>query len=784
MNNYSERDINMMRYLGSQIECYLHNKLIQDKTETNILTTDILKPISETNKYFNNFYIENSSNKNATNKIRFYDASNEESSVNANTIVFNTTFFDSKRLNIIRADSQNIIKNITYSYDYLSEPKENLFIPQTFPTNKGEDVPLLYYLSFIAPKIYLEICSSYVNPFFVTLFQDYQNNIPVQSGQTLNTINSWCQNSNYIDGACGADKSNPRCACQKCYNNHSYQNRIIAQKLIGSDVSNTDPWCYYPQCAKGSAIKNQINVNRSVCSNLSVSGIFINPSEYSNVNISNTDVSASAYNNNGINITSNEGCNSCTSNQDCKIVNNNLTCVDKSSSVSQENKLGGKSSNVPVMNRVYFILAIIIGVFIVITVAVSFIFHKIPIVKFISTPIIIILIILCSIMIYLNRTSEDFTFPDYFTNTPSCDKVGCYSDIDCNNQAINGQVCIYNECSVPIGSFVTQGKITDYPYINKEPVKNCVITNLLHAPESIYTGGYFYLTFINNTLYAFAEHCTLSFDGIKWVEKAQKNGQLGFNPYSPTYIPTNFDTTIDNNFVYNNNIYLVNSNEKGLIFDVYNTLNDSWDILEPIKELDGSYKNYAIGIDDSLLYIYDSSTQYLFIYDIYKNTYTKNKSKVLSYKPQKLLIFNNTLFFIAFSQNSFYIYNWDLNKNDIELYYNQNLTYQIQKIVSIDNGQIELFVYNSNTPANIITFSISDKKFNTPVLINSNGTDTEYFYSYLVCRNNKYTFIMAQTGEIYRLHLYQDSSGFVFNLNICYVITNFDVPKNFPIEQI
>ena len=794
-NYYSERDINMMSYLGSQIECYVNNRIVQKKLNNDILTTETIQSINDNMTDLEDFYIENKAVLNPKSSMRYYYWSTPTTltlvpKVDAKTVLSTFNLYASKdtsRLIIKSNDTEGYqIYNITYSYDYLNETEEDLFFPQTF-INKTETLPLLYYLSYIAPKIYLEICSSYVNPFFVTLFQDFQNNTPVKSGQTLNTINSWCQNSPYLSAACAVDKSNPRCACQKCYNNHSYQNRIIAKKLMGSDVSNTDPWCYYPQCAKGSAIKNQLGVNRSVCSNLSVAGIFINPSEYSNVNISNTDVSASAYNNNGINITSNEGCNSCTLNQDCKVINNNLKCVDRTSSVSQENVLGENSPSSK-NSRVYLILSIITGVFIVLTLVISLLLHKIPIINLISTPVIIISIILCAIFVYLNSTKESFTFPDYVTDSHGCNTVACYSDNDCNGEAIEGQVCMYNECSIPIGSFVDNGKITDYPYSDNKPVRNCIITNLLYAPPVYYTGTYLYSRFINNTLYAFAANCILSFDGTKWVEKTKQTSQSGFNPYSPVYTNQPAEPNFDNQcFVYNNNIYLPNGYMSLLSFDIYNPLDDSWSILSsPIKELPGTanLESYTINVYQTSLYIYDNSTRHaMYVYDMSTNKYTKTTlSSTSSSTIIKLFIINNTVFLL---DKTFHLYTWNTGEKDIKLYYDgsQKLGGVIDKILNIDDtGQIEFLVSNEEKYY-YITFSLSDKNFNQPMEVTT--YDSVLNNPYIICRNNsKYTFIMSATGEIYRLHVVKDSKSSFLNINPCYGITNFDIPKSFPINQI
>ena len=772
---YYDKDVNMMNYLGSKIECYVLNKLIKDNiTENQILSHGSLSKIVNVKlDLFEKFYSQIVNNTSTKAKIRYYDQTfNLQNNIDFSDV--NSSVDTSARISITQTQP---IYNLTYDYSYLTNTDFN---PNLFDKDKG--VPLLYLLSFIAPKIYLEICSSNVNNFFVNLFQDYKNGVPIKSGQTLNTINSWCKDSPYVSYACAADKSNPRCACQKCYNKHSYQNRMIAKQLLDSDSSNTDPWCYYPDCAKGSAIKNQLGVNRSVCSNLSVAGIFVNPSEYSNVNISNTEVSASAYNNNGINITSNEGCNSCTSNQHCLVKNNQITCVDNSS-VSQENKLGEKSSSSS--HSIYLILTIIIGVFIAITAVVSFILHKNPAVKFISTPVIVILCIFFAVMLYLHQTTkEPFTFPDYFANSRECDQVGCYSDTDCDGSAIKGQVCLNNNCDIPIGTFLDDnGNITDFPKQNETTVFDCIITNLLYAPKYLYTGNYLYSVFIKNVLYAFAENCTLSFDGTKWVEKAIRSDQSGFNPYVPKKISPSNPKSF---YYYNNNVYLpTKSNNNQLSFNVYNTLDDYWDILSLPINPDINF----MGIDQQNIYIYTNDEK-MYVYDI-------DTKKIANYHVSnadgsqssfiKLFILSNNMNVIYFINNNFQIYTWTIGDNKFMSYDTEDSFIYFTIIdIDVDTAEISYIQYDHAGYFNrYYIYNISNKKVIDNITFNTLPDPNIDIPNLLVCQNNnssniKYKFIMTQSGEIFRLYVDKTVNPMVLYINSCYGITNFDIPRNFP----
>lgn len=784
---YYDKDVNMMNYLGSKIECYVLNDYIKNNMKDTLTIQSLITMLDPSNGPHNfvslpNFYIDK--DENGAN-IRYYEYNDKDDKDFIETKeVYKNLYYSISLDTLDKIFRISILNryNLTYDYSYLIS-STNEFMPKTLSKNSTE-IPLLSLLSYIAPKIYLEICASYVNDFFVTLFQDYKNNRYIKSGQTVNTINSWCKDSKYVSNACAVDKSNPRCACQNCYNKHSYQNRMIAKQLLDSDSSNTDPWCYYPDCAKGSAIKNQLGVNRSVCSNLSVSGIFVNPSEYSNVNISNTQVSASAYNNKGINIFSNEGCNSCTKNQKCIISNKLLKCVDNSTG-SQENKLDEKSSSSTSRN-VYLILVIIIGVFIVITAVVSFILYKNPTVKFISTPVIAILSILCAIMVYFyQRTNESFIFPDYFTTTSDCDIVSCYSDTDCQGSAIEGKVCLFNDCSIPIGKFLNKKSIiSDFPDDNSgKLITDCIINNLLYAPQYYYTGRYFCSMFINNVLYAFAENCTLSFDGTKWVEKAIRSDQSGFNPYTPVLPSTT--TLYKTNFYYNNNVYLPiyqQDQQEQLTFNVYNTLDDSWNTLS----LDiPNNKDTFMGIYQEKIYIYNTTGE-MYVYDIDTNQIKKyNVSNSASAIFITLFNINNVLYFIT---NEFHLYIWNVGDPSFVEYYIEGTMTNVNILnIDVDTGSIN-FLYYDNDGWHYFTFDIANKQLSdTGIIINADKVPLPTSKN-LVCQNNnsdiKYNFIMTESGEIFRI--YADKSDKVslpnVYINPCYGITNFDVPRNFPIN--
>ena len=638
MNNYTNNYVNMMNYLCQKITNYVLNNFVNSIINNNYLSlTTLYAPPPNTatpnpsppprvpqSTVYELFY----ANKVTTNPVY---------SLITYTIIIDGTpmpsptpspeYYNTKWQNdtYIAFESYRIVHKISY-YGVIFYPVYNLrydlsylnnqpFTPTPYVTGTdGTKYPLLLLLSKIAPKIYLEICTSYVNNFFVNLFQNYDtvNNITSTSPQTVNGINQWCIQNNYIDVACGSDKSNKRCACQTCYNMHSYQDRIIAKELMKSKTVNNNPWCLYPQCSQGSAFKDQLNITRSVCSNVSVAGVFIEPNDYSNINVSNTSVTASSYNNTGINIINNEGCNKCIlDNKDCVVTNSQLTCVDKSQNnlsrnLSRDLSINNKGSNKGSgnSNNIKFILLIIMTIILITLIIFRISYNNNTKIKYILDICIFLSIILLVVFSFVIKNKEHYTFPNDLINVNSriCPAINlCQKETPCKD---TNTLCINNECMYPIGSFydTKHKKIVDFPSNDSTIVYDAIITNITHAPEHYFTGFYYYSTVINNSIYLCAQNCNLMYDGSKWKEISPNPDQTGFNP--EVTIPVDLKQFYYGKcFTYNNEIYIpqfYNGTDQNKIikYYIYNTSINIWRIMDTSEILYPNLPSYLSTIDD------------------------------------------------------------------------------------------------------------------------------------------------------------------------------------------
>ena len=656
------------------------------------------------------------------------------------------------------------------------------------------------------------MCTNYVNNFFVNLFRYNQGEAKVLfSGQTESTINDFCnQQPNYTSQACSMDKSNIRCGCQDCFSDHSFQSRQIAQSMIDANVIPSDNWCLYPKCASGMALKNVLGQQRSVCSNISVAGIFLEPNDNSSINITNTSVTASSSNDAGINIIG-KGCSDCTSSQKCAVVNNSLTCVNNDLSNKQFNynkdieKINYKGDNSSSKSKLS-LLIIIFSIILIILVILRFVYKTNKRICFLIELGILLSIIIFSILLVYNLTKKEsfISYPTSVVSSISCTKDNvCYRDSDCT--LITNSKCSNNECSCPIGMFLnSDNTCIDFPIDTQNPlgVVNCIITNLPYLPEYLFTGPCYYSTVINGVIYVFCQNCNFKFDGIKWVEISSIKGQVGFMIYKLS-INLRYNTNMIQ--VYNNNIYIfLDQNSmlysclgfgptdyKILHYIIYDTKSDQW-TFHQIKTTDIdqlSNTNSTMIIKDNIMYIFFSGQKsdktynsYIVSVDLNTDIGIINNSTMLLTYDSYVFLYNNFIYLTNLESTPNTLTNFNIYIYDIT-----SITFKILKSftdiiltkdVIIQNGYLYSIMTNE---LHIVSF-INTNIINLDTLINvplkyTIVTIIASCCSFII---NNYIFIIFSSGEIFR-YFYTNNTIYI---NPCYGITNYDMPISSRILQV
>lgn len=507
-------------------------------------------------------------------------------------------------------DPSLMITNFSYDKKYLSGTSLDGFYPSATD------------LHMVAPKIYLELCSTSINDFFAKIFTQLENGKTRTVGKTIDEINNFCIQKgsvNKVNQACAYDKTNIRCACEDCFIGHSAENRQIATSMKNAGVVPSDPWCLYPKCASGKAFKNRLMKGRSACANISLSGIFLNPSEYSNIEISDTQVTTSA--NNGINIYSG-WCSDCTEDEKCISQDNKMVCVPKDGSklnntttklnISAKNQVNNSNDS---SSKIQWPLPLII-IFSCITFILFVLFAKYKNnqtkLQYINVGLFVsIFMVLFSLTFYILSTKSEKYSPFI---TPSCNNV-CYRDLDCANSQF-GTSCIGNQCQCPIGKFLDTKNCVDF-YGKTQFYR--ILTTIPYLPESIFAGVYYYSTQINGTIYVFSSRCGFKYDGEQWVELSRYpklyGENIGFNPDTPRLPFQNNGTVIpnfDRNYILNTHMckvsgskiyFLIGPNNTVLnhvihqslpnpyFYMVYDTVTDNWTGLNPTIPSSASNEN-------------------------------------------------------------------------------------------------------------------------------------------------------------------------------------------------
>mgnify|MGYP003683067173 CR=1 FL=1 len=670
---------------------------------------------------------------------------------------------------------------------------KNGLIFQFRPPDEEDDYPnkgfrdVMY--NEICPELYLEVCSRPMD-WLYTYLMGFEN----KSMDEINRIAT--ADIDVYDKVCRIENENDRCACHPCYKGHSNQAKHIGKLLKESNVLSSDPWCIYPKCASGTALKNRGNFKRSVCHPISVSGLFLNPSENSNINISNTNISSSVSGNGGINL---YGDGNCPDGEHFEVDEDNkrVICVKNSSnSLSNSFRLTNSSNS----KHTNITLLIIIAIFS------SFLFKKYIIAKFVFISSLVTIIYL----IYKNKKSETFN-PENDTCGPT-------------------QVC-------PIG----------YLYFNNECVKGRplakgldIIDSLCHLPRHIHTGIYYYTTVINNEIYAFSQSCVFKYKNNKWeniIDTPGREPRTGTSGWTSFRRPGNprasgFDENDElllrlNTYMTctdGQKIYIYSPKTSSEIINcmnltvpdndliVYDTLENKWELSNTQdtnnnNSVSDSYqmvylegKLYIFGNKDFII-VYDTDnistyqtielngnylmtkTSKAFVYDgeIYiSGIYSTTDSNIGTdgYNIVKYNITNNRFEFLEklgknqeyFNGNRNYIYNTQLSLTGVL----NNLLYNIIEdkmyYYNLSNGNKG--VMNVIEPENTVLF-----EYNTAV-------SNRYNFEFATCtfEMNGFIFIVMGSGEIFRGLIDDDLS--TLTLNPCYGVSNYYTPLKYKIPQL
>ena len=827
MPTYTSNDLNMLNYLSSSIEKYVLNNFINNVSanptiseliKKNTISLGNFPATTLSGLYFDNFYLHPpnvppiSPPLLAVADVTYYDNITYESVPKTYNALPNPINFGISEASLFRISTGYL--NMTFDPKYLNMMSSDvLMFTSKLMYEQDNGTRFIETISKIAPKIFIEICNSYINPFFVNYFKDVSRVLPhvkILSPQTENDINSWCVSTDCMAIACAMDKSNKRCACLNCYNKHPKQMRLIADVMNKSDVT-MDPWCLYPECASGDAYKNKLNLERSICSNISVAGMFVNPTEYSNVNITNSSVSASAFNSNGVNIIAGNTCSSCDKNsQDCKIVDTFVQCVDrkpKNTEKLHEKKLGKSTGN----SKTGKILMIIFGSIIIVLILMIILAKKYSKIKYFSELALVLFVglFIFSIILYFTA-KEKYIYPGNIVTPIHCDNKNinnCYLD---SSNCDSTETCINGLCSSYIGKF--KGNVN---YITNTP-SDIIINNLPYLPYYIYTGTFMFSVVVNNIIYVIANNSTFKFDGDKWIELSNNSSQLGFSPYIPKLkyknpiIGNHGNFSSGSYFLYNNEIYTpieVTVPFQSYNFNIYNIATDTWRITN--FNVDNSKLQTSTGTGPSFrLSIIYQDILYLFggvstTVDIATSTIIKIDLSASTTKPtyvnnpafNSLIVHEWSYAFVFYSQ--IYLCNVSLTSSEGTIFqgivsfdYNNNSFSPITAIsfpknitnilYNFNNSDHMLRIIYDNNYVRINLSKPTDKVTGTFSIPTYTGAGSIYTKLYPALSNcfviNDNLFLVTESGEIFRICEYTDTTTKKISIymNPCYPITNFE----------
>lgn len=375
-----------------------------------------------------------------------------------------------------------------------------------------------------------------------------------------------------VEIACKIDNSNDICACYP-----SFIDKNINNVINNLSLANTDRWCISPLCSSNIAYKNNINKNNSYCTQVCNSSLNIENKPYSSTNIDHTQIFSNCTNANTLLNSQGTDCNNCKNDEFCSLSSSgkrvctkksscSLPCKDNYSCViGKDNKqkcfpissttkkctsdafCDSSESCDPnfniclptVSNPPWIPILIVLGTFMICVL--FFVLYKKLIMKEpldllsktnIKFYVLIFIITSISLIIYFTLIKRRENF-DYSISHIMKNKISnvCINNKDCTKP---NSSCLNNICSCLIGY--------NYPNCNSDNLNIC--NSLCYLPSSLCAGIYFYITQLNNTLYAFSNRAVFRFLNGKWYEterlsinSLQNSNISGFNPYfsTPTY---------------------------------------------------------------------------------------------------------------------------------------------------------------------------------------------------------------------------------------------------------
>lgn len=467
--------------------------------------------------------------------------------------------------------------------------------------------------------------------------------------------------------ACKLDFTNDICRCYNSYkDSSSYDIHRMTSNLEHSGLVNTDANCINPGCDSLISYINPINKNYSICSSTCSSILDLETENGEYINLKNANIVSNCKNKSFFDVKDNckdnntclksNACNlKCKENENCVIRKNKNICVSKKYSTKtcsttydcDENEICDDDTKLclPDYSKTLSIVVIVfcfVAGFIISTALMTL--SQIVKNSFLKIFIGIIVGAVVALVYYLNvvskKNNNTESFQSYCKNTNDCHTK--------NSECKNGN------CSCVIG----------YNLDNCEVNKNKICTNLSYLPDSSIAGSYFYITTIDNILYAFSSQSTFKFNNNKWDEIKSNNFQNNFSPFTPQnysdenqIFSNNMMTTTYQNSVYifstkdslftNKNSVSNDENNDSLFYE-YNKDLDTWLSHSTSTKSSNIYNKLYIHNDTTKNYILTvlvNENIYIFgglIYNKYDKSYKNNNTfGIFSTKNKNMTIKDN-----------------------------------------------------------------------------------------------------------------------------------------------
>lgn len=568
--------------------------------------------------------------------------------------------------------------------------------------------------------------------------------------------------SKVVPQSCQLLPDNPICAC---YTDNRFLN--LAKRLDKNSMVNTDQWCINPRCADIRAYKDDVKFNNSICSSTCFSGLHANTSKYGELNISDVSISNNCQNksldNCGDKCDLNSYCKynnttkdwscipkkscslNCSPGYRCYINGNEERCVPERNLINQcfsnedcnKDETCENNTCIPKENSIvkkysmsFVIICVLLGIVIVI---------KNKKIKIISTLAII------SIVSYILITNKNETF--------------C---VNCNPND--------NSCLIGFNN----------PICENKPLERCNTLNYL--PSSNICGRFYYITSVDNVIYAFAEHSSFKYVNGIWQELYKMESQIGFSPFG--YIPKINDGKIIHNNIsitYKKSIYVIcpsnsrlNSSGNTFLIMIYDTYSNRW-YKKEIDNFDFNGNGIAIA-SNNLLYIF-SSTSNILVYDMDKEDYQLvelNNNNILNYSKfsKAFLSKDNNIYLVGafINDNESSIYKFDTDDYSVKIvgtYLPENMNDELNNsggiltYYKLDGlNEYIYFVDSSLTRINLetddvdiipyYTYSNEDEEIRNDLFYELFENIDDYNLAVSMTELNGFKFILNENGDIMR----------------------------------